>query len=485
MNRREAFGGVAAGLQWILDQTGRQQFVETRRAQGGSGPARPWDIAVPPGLTIDQTEIEPGASVVHLRLTLDRDPFMTVRVLLTVVPGHRHGFDAADGVETDVPFLATWSPGDDLVQYVSVPVPTGESRPGWRFRIAAPASFRQSGWSGADRGRHVDVVVAASPSPPNRLPGTLPRQRALHSLRTGQASFAQEMSRMQWSRTGRARGGKAVWRTSLQYGDGPANANEKGLYANAETYPGSNPHQLVKAADGRTILRLHTRRYDAPVRELDMEGRPRPRSFPFQAAWLSGQTLEGLCHETGLWELEFTSPDRYGAWAAHWMMGVRDGRTVWPPEIDVFEHFNGVYGPWNADRDTSTALHYGEFGQGRRGACGATVDLTRIGFPQSFNLTNAVHKSQCLISRDFITIFMDGREIVQFRHILKPVSPGDTRLFHPVISVAVAPERADDPYNERSGDMLVYGYNYYPLDQVSLHPGPEASVPPDDAAAAV
>lgn len=468
MNRREALLSAAAGIQWLWDQSGRQEATQAMTSQVAPprGP-RPWDIAIFPTLTISQTEIAPGADVVHLKLTLDRDPFMTVRVLLEVANDQTVGFRGAD-FQTPRPYLATWSPGDHLIQYVTIPIANLGSQPGWKFRVMAPGALRQSGWSEWERGTHFDVTVTNRPTEPNRLPETLPARRPLHRLRTGRPSFDQDMSRIEWSRTGFKPDGAPVWRTSLQYGEAPANANEKGLYANALVYPGSDPHLKEVDAAGRPYVRLHTRRYPSPVRELDLANRPKARLLNYQASWLSGQTLAGLCHETGLWEFEFVSPDRYGAWAAHWMMGVQDGRTVWPPEIDVFEHFNGAYGPWNPRQETSATLHYGDFGKTRAGARGATVNLANAGFDPQIDLTTTPHRSQCLVTEDFITIFMDGVEIVQFRHILKPILPGDTKTFHPVVNVAVAPARNDDPYDQGSGDMLFYGYRYFPLSEVSL-----------------
>lgn len=470
MNRREALIGATIGSQLLWHHTGdplMSQAETAQRAQA-AGP-RPWDIAIPPKLSLSEAEILPGAAFVRLKLSLDRDPFMTVRVLLRVEQGHAVGFRPAD-FRTDLPYLALWSPGDDLVQYLTIPIRNASSQVGWRFRVTAPRTLRQSGWARAERGTHVDVKVVDQLRHPGIPPTQMPRQRPLHRLRKGLPSFDQDMERFEWSRTGLKPDGTPVWRSSLQYGDGPANANEKGLYATAETYPGSNPHLKGRDRLGRPYVRLHTRRFDRPVRELDLAGRPMARSLPFQAAWLSGQTLPGLCHSTGLWEFEFVSPDRHGAWAAHWMMGVRNGRTVWPPEIDVFEHFNGVYGPWDSRRETSAALHYGDFGRSRAGTRGTVVNLPQAGFDAATDLTSAPHLSQCLVTDDFITIFMDGLEIVQFRHILKPIAPGDTPDFHPVINVAVAPSRENDPYDQGSGDMLVYGYRYFPPSAVALEP---------------
>ena len=321
-----------------------------------------------------------------------------------------------------------------------------------------------------DKGLDIEINVRTRPSEPNVLPVRPPKQRPLHCLVLGTPDFDQPMDAIAWSRSGYNRSGAPVWRTSLQYGDGPANSNEKGLYANAEAYPGTNAHIREVSPAGRHYVRLHTRRLATPVAEVDFKGRATGRQLPFQAAMLSGQTIPELCQETGLWEFEFVSPDRFGAWSAHWMMGVRGGVTVWPPEIDVFEHFNGAYGPWDPEQQTSAALHYGEFGKSREGVRGATHNFAVLGEPLEPSLTEGPHRSQCLVTPEFITIFMDNREIVQFRHIMKPVQTGDTRLFHPLVNVAVAPPRADDPYDQGSGDMLFLGYRYYALEQLTLQP---------------
>lgn len=425
--------------------------------------SRPWDIAVLPVLTISQTEILPCAEVAHIKLTLDRDPFMTVRVKLQPAGDQAIGFRAAD-FKVSEPYVVTFSPGDDLTAYLSIPIKNRASQVGWKFRINVPATLRQSGWVKADKGTHFDVVVTAAPKEPNALPAVMPRHRPMQRLALGRPAWDVPPDQWEWSRTGE--GGK--WRTALQYGDGPANQpTEKGLYANAETYPGSDPHKKEVDASGRSYVRLHTRRFPAPVAELDMSGKATGKYLGFQASWLSAQNIDALCAETGLWEFEYVSPSRRYAWAAFWLMGVQNRKTVWPPEIDVFEHFNGVYGAWTAEIETSSTLHYGDFGKDRVGALGATINLPHLGL-RGVDLTTQIHKHQCLVTADFITIFFDGVEIVQFKHILKPVKATDTKRFHPIINVAVAPADANDAYDQGSGDMLAYGFRYFPLSEVSV-----------------
>lgn len=423
--------------------------------------SRPWDIAVFPKLTFSQLEVEPGAAFAHIKLTLDRDPFMTVRVKIQAAGDQATGFYAGD-FKTAQPYVVTFSPGDDLTAYLSIPIKNRASKDGWKFRLLVSGTLRQSGWSEWEKGTHLDVYVRAAPKEPNVLPANVPKQRPMQRLTLGTPSWDVAPDKWEWSRTGE--GGK--WRTALQYGDGPANQpTEKGLYANAITYPGSDPHLKETDAQGRPYVRLHTRRFPAPVAELDMSGRATGKYLGFQASWLSAQNIDALCAETGLWEFECVSPSRRYAWAAFWMMGVKNRQTVWPPEIDVFEHFNGVYGSWDTKVETSSTLHYGDFGVGRAGAKGATINLPHLGKP--VDLTTQIHKHQCLVTEDFITIFFDGEEIVQFRHILKPVKATDTKLFHPIINVAVAPSDANDAYDQGSGDMLAYGFRYFPPDQVS------------------
>lgn len=423
--------------------------------------AKPWDIAVYPKLTFSQLEVLPGAEFAHIKLSLDRDPFMTVRVKLQPAGDQAVGFQAQD-FETRLPYVVTFSPGDDLNAYVSIPIKDRASRDGWKFRLRVVGALRQSGWSEWERGIDLDIHVRTSPKEANVLPAEMPRHRAMQRLTLGTPSWDDPPDEWRWNRTGEG----GVFRTSLQYGDGPANQpTEKGIYANAVTYQGTNPHLKELDANGRPFVRLHTRKLSAPIAELDLQGRPTRKSFGFQASMLNAAKVTGLRAETGLWEFEYVSPSRHGAWAAFWMVGNDNGNTVWPPEIDIFEHFNGAYGPWNTTQETSSALHYGDFGRDRAGAKGATIDLLHLGMP--VNLTTEIHKHQCLITADFITIFFDGAEIVQFRHILKPVKAGDTKRFHPLINVAVAPGRAADAYTQGSGDMLAYGLRYFPLSQVN------------------
>ncbi|ESQ85410.1 hypothetical protein AEAC466_04395 [Asticcacaulis sp. AC466] len=431
----------------------------------------PWDIAVDPNLIISQTDIAPGATFAHIKFSLDKAPWRTVYVFFTIANGNQVGFNTSL-LQTPLPYMARWSPGDDLDCYVSIPL-TGanaSSVSGWKFQCVAAGSFGQAGYQGANAGTGFYVNVVDTPAVPNVLPGTMPFHRKPLKLQLGTPSYDEDMANIAWSRLGVKPGGGACWRTSLQYGDGPANANEKGLYANEVTYPSTDSHIKGTDSAGRPYVRMHTKRYPAPKNAIDMSGNASGSFFQYQASWLSGQTIDALCNETGLWELEFVSPDRTYAWSAHWMMGVNPitHATVWPPEIDIFEHFNGVYGAWDTAQQTSNTLHYGPFGVRREGAQGMGTLLKYLGFDAGLNLNREIHKSQCHVGADYITTFIDGIEIYQFRHILKPVKSGDTKLFHPILDVAVATPSIDEPYDQGSGDMYVYGYRYYSLSQVTL-----------------
>lgn len=469
MNRRQAFQLFARKSAALIAWFGMPPADALSRQAGDPPDPRPWDIAAQPRLDISHLEIEPGAEFAHIKLTLDKDPPMTVRFFCTVATDGARGF-APELFRRPLPYCATWSPGDELVQYISIPIHDRNSEPGWRLKISSTSGMKSSGFVRADAGLDFNVNVVENPAQPNRLPERLPVQRPPFRLDLGRPQFDQNMATISWTRTGRTSRGASCWRSSLLYGDGPNNPVEKGLYANSQTYPGTNAHLKEIDGAGRPYVRLHTRKFQHPVQQVDGTGQPTRSAWPFQASWLSAQTIDELCHESGVWELDYVSPDRYGAWAAHWFMGVtKPGDvTVWPPEIDVFEHFNGVYGAWDAAKWTSSTLHFGDFGKGRRGSIGATVPLPAVGFDPAIDLTKEIHKSQVHVGRDFITIFFDGVEVLQFRHILKPIKPGDTKLFHPVVNVAVAPSSNEDPYNQGSGDMLMYGYRYYSPEAVKL-----------------
>ncbi|ESQ83265.1 hypothetical protein AEAC466_13515 [Asticcacaulis sp. AC466] len=458
----ETFGSIRARLNEVL------QIVDPIVTP----PSYPWDVAVDPNVIISQTEIAPGATFAHIKFTLDRTPWRTVRLFFGIVNGNQTGFNTVL-MAPSLPYMAMWSPGDDLDCYVSIPL-TGvnaNSVAGWKFQVGVTGAYGSSGFVGAEAGSSFYVNVVASPAVPNVLPGTMPFHRKPLKLQLGTASYDEDMANFTWSRLGVKPSGGSCWRTSLQYGDGPANANEKGLYANEVTYPGTDAHIKGTDSAGRPYVRMHTKRFPgSPKNQIDMNGASTANFWQYQGSWLSGQTIDALCNETGVWELEFVSPDRQYAWSAHWMMGVNPTThaTVWPPEIDVFEHFNGVYGAWDFQQQTSTTLHAGPFGGDRKLAKGMGTLLKYMGFDGGINLNREIHKSQCHVGADYITIFIDGIEICQFQHILKPPKPTDTKLFHPILDVAVAPPSVDDAYDQGSGDMLVYGYRYYPLSQVTL-----------------
>lgn len=428
----------------------------------------PWDIAIVPKMTVTQNEVKPGDTHVHLKFSLDRAPWMTVRLFAAVV-WTAVGFDGRAMGQKVYP--AVWNPGDDLDAYITIPL-SAPAKLGWSFKVGCSGSHRQSGYD-KEQGWEFPVTVTETPKAANALPAQMPFHRPPMRLTLGAPTFDQDMAKIEWAAIPKA--GSQKWRTTLQYGSGPANGNEVGLYTSAEQYPGTDAHAKEVDASGRPFVRLRTRKFgmeggkDKLVQEVDLGGRPMVNKYyPYQASWLSGQFVDGVCHPDGLWEFEAISPDRRGAWAAHWFLGMTsDGsrRTMWPPEIDGFEHFNGAYGAWDPVRETSTTLHAGPYDSSQRKvAKGATVDLTRIGFPADIDLTKQVHKYQTLVDGDWIRTFVDGLEICTFRNILKPTG-SHKQLFHPVVNVAVAVQ-SGNAYDQGSGDMLMYGYRYWPLDRV-------------------
>lgn len=431
----------------------------------------PWDIAVTPKMTVSQTEVKPGDKEAHLKFSIDRDPWMTVRLTARVV-WTAVGFDGrAMGQKY---YTLTWSPGDDLDHYMTIPL-SAAAKSGWSFKVQCSGAYRQSGYD-REKGWEFTVRVADEPAVPNALPAQMPFHRPPLRLTLGAPTFDQDMAKIAYGAF--VKPGSQAWRTTLQYGSGPANDNETGLYTSVEQYPTSNAHSREVDASGRPFVRLHTRKFRADegragvMAEVDLKGEPvkSGRHFAFQASWLSGQYVDGICHKDGLWEFEAMTPDRSKAWSAHWFMGLTsDGsrRTMWPPEIDGFEHFNGTYGAWDPVRETSTTLHAGPYDSAdRKIAKGTTVNLPRIGFPADIDLTKQVHKYQTLVDGNWIRTFVDGIEICTFRNILTPTG-SHRQLFHPVVNVAVTAAQSD-PYNVGSGDMLMYGYRYWPLDRVRV-----------------
>src|SRR5690606_31009028 len=142
---------------------------------------------------------------------------------------------------------------------------------------------------------------------------------------------------------------------------------------------------------------------------------------------------------------------RDGAWSAFWTVGIKDGATIWPPEIDFFESFNAAFGEAYTQYSTSSALHVGPHGGNQRVlVTGFQSELNKVGFAEDVNLNTQIHTYACLIEDDYITHFVDGIETVQHRNMLDAEDGSEDWAFYPIVNVAVK-TGADNPYDEGTG----------------------------------
>jgi hypothetical protein len=494
--------GTLAGVAAIADVEAVDGAPVGQAAAAGALP--PWESA--PELTSvsapARVEIPPGAAEVHIPLTAEGPISSTASVravrLVNVGGG---GFDVGrDHADWLPPYDVFWRDGDELEHWLTLKIHAPESvrtKPGNLFRVV----FRADGW----RNDIVETVVVVVSGAVNELPAVYPHHRPPLHIDFSRATPAAELNvgEVAWSDNGYVGNAPTIegtllpqdaastpcWRARLFHGYSQPGNGELGAYLNEFAFPEDAIDPISRGVDsnGRSFVRLHTRKLPRPVRVGEVDHR-------FQAAVLNGQSMDEWCARTGVYRTQVLVPNRVGAWSAFWVCGRnkenRGGR--WPPEIDFFEHFNGAFGldDWPMDGSTTTAgQHVGPFGSSRRErARGGSTNLWRLGFDQSVDIYAEIHDYACLITEDRVYHFFDGVETYSGPNMARHEDEENTAwdyMLHFTVAVK-PPEGEGAEYDDGSGDMLIYGLQRYDLDagyslsnHVSERPWSNRKIMPD------
>lgn len=397
--------------------------------------------------------IPPGAKQAHVKLTYGPAEIRsTAFVRANLSSSGAKGFNVSrDVVAPGQAFF--WRDGDDRDHWITFEIVNPSTRVGDRFRASVKGAGL-AGWFGFD----FEVVEGAVNTPP----ATLPRHRPPYRLALpGSPTLSLDMTAVEWDESGR-KDGRPVWRTRPSHGYTQAGNGETGAYLPwaEQNQPGDSVHSIQTDSAGRAYVRLHTRALATPI---DLG---KGRILPHQAAMLTAQMLDEWCHRRGVYSAQLLLPDRRGAWSAFWAVGRRTSTraTLWPPEIDFLESFNGAYGADYRPDTTSAGQHAGAHGSVKREiADGFHADVIDLGFSPELNFFTQIHHYTTAIEDEWVTHFRDGVEFFRHRNINDP-SDGNTDWdYFPIINVAVKTGK-DAAYEGGSGDLRWYGLQYYAPD---------------------
>jgi hypothetical protein len=174
-------------------------------------------------------------------------------------------------------------------------------------------------------------------------------------------------------------GGNGVWRTRFDWGRWQSGNNEAAPYADATTDPGTNPHPIV---DGYRTLRAEK----VPTTDGN-------RKFAYSASMLS--THGWYSFKYGYVELRAKVSPENGVTPAFWLL---PANGEWPPEIDIFEFFNG--GP------LYSTVHFKNDPKG-----------TMEGVATDFTADGQWHTYALDWTPDWLITLVDGKEIHRRRNL--------------------------------------------------------------------
>lgn len=361
-----------------------------------------------------------------------------------------------------------WSPGDDLTHYIKLVT-----------KVAYPAGrsmnvvIRVKGLGDDQKGGMVRVNFTADAAQPN-MPAQYHRPLRRLNLTAATRKNTFNPATLAISDSGFGANGTPTWRSRLSHGYSQDGNGETGLYMNDQKFPGK-AQTPISYDSNENALRLHTVAFPANAR-AEHEG----RLFRHQAAVIQGQTLDSVCGAAGVWRMEAKIPVRQYSWPAFWLVGrgtngAKGNWTIWPPEIDILEKFNQVWGAADTPYTTTFAQHYGDAGSNTRaGTFGSEIEVNQW-MPGIGQLNEGYHSWACAVLyaddplKSEVTFFFDdvevGCHILHARH-----QDMLTRMeLFPIANVAVkAPsDYTPEQYNTdggrgNSGDMLIRDIAYYP-----------------------
>ncbi|ODM44713.1 hypothetical protein [Cereibacter johrii] len=443
---------------------------------GTAAETLPWDLlgTLPlPVIAFDDeaartVHVPPGQRHAHVKVTADQPIRMTAIGRPSVSNVNGGGMNVGGDQALWVgDYWAVWRPGDDREMWLTVDMQYGRAAGN---RVAFSIATDMGGWRSA---APVTGFIEIREGAVNALPATLPRHRAPMRLTfTGSPRASLDPATVQWSDTGfagNAATGTPCWRARLAHGYTQDGNGEVGLYMNADVWPTQSaaPHARVTDRQGRKAIRLRSCRLPAPVTFAAEGG---DRIFYHQASALIAQNLPEWRGKTGVWTARCMTASRLCSWPAFWLLA--DG---WPPELDIFEHFNGIYGSWPDGGWSTCTGHSGPYGGlDVKTRTPLKFDLRKLGFA-SFDAYSQIHDYAAYVDRDWIYAFVDGIEVYCTPNIARHQSWDAGWSLYPMFDVAAKfANPSSYAYADGSGDMHVYGAAHYATSAVALVPCTDA-----------
>lgn len=260
----------------------------------------------------------------------------------------------------------------------------------------------------------------------------------------------------------------ACWRSRPAHGYAQVGNAETGLYLNQDNpaFASVVDTPITKGSDAfGDFVNLHTYAFDS---NFTFEN----AIYMQQAVMLNGQYLDGACGAQGVWTMRAITANRKYAWPAFWLIGRSTSKADrWPPEIDIMEQFNQVYGtdyPMTG-RYTTGGQHWGNWGTGNRVGASSCPTFTNLlpGLGASSTIWAEPHDYACAVDleNNEVTFFFDGVEFLCQRLTARREDWSTNNQYFPMMNVAVkSPSNyAAATYNaDASGDMKIYDFGYYP-----------------------
>lgn len=437
------------------------------------------------GIKATPVYIPPGQQDVHVKLTfegtdengdLQHTCYVNFASTGQGVQGPAPGF-----VNADLPpptYDLVWRPGDDADLWVTLHLARSISTEG----AAIKASFAGINKGAATGGFNFWIEVKTGEVNELPDPEDMPFHRLPYLLNLDEATLVHDLDieNIRMTDTGRAKDSETdprgyvmcavndpdptnapCWRTRHSHGYTQTGNNESAIYTNTDVMDYAiEPHTTYQDSEGNWVLKLHADKFPESHREPNAAN---TRDYWYQGVILTTHRMPDWNHKFGCWVGEFTIPAQLGVWSAFWTIGIRPdtGASIWPPEVDFFEQFNGAWGAEYDQYDTSGTLHAGVHGSNiRNRAVGVGVKLNKIGFNDATNLFTQKHTWACVVTDEWVTWFIDGVEYNQERYILYPKDGNENYSYYTLFQNTVKVASNDVEFTDTS-DFLVHEFKYY------------------------
>lgn len=393
----------SVGHRPVLPITTEPAFYEAKVFAGGSRYPSPVKVH------LANTQIGAGERKAHTIVSISGP------TANTVVAYVRCSWGTGAGPIRDKTQAVIFRPGDPMAASVSCPMHPAKTGTSVRF-------FQSNVPDGAERGmaEASAVVVDRVTHPTTSQPGFRP---PYGFQPFGQLVYASDGATLKVDDIG----GSQTWSTALFHGRVQPTNGETGFYGEMDLGG-------FQRRDSGFVM--STRRLSKPITR-GSDGKP----YPFLAAALSAHNMPEAKFRYGSVEWVVRMPNRRNSWPALWLLP----QQGWPPEIDVYEGF-GYNSDWNFSSNLSTNLHGGRSGQ--RTFTRSLMRMEMGDFGLRNTLDSEFHSFQARVEPGWITIFVDGVEIVRY------ANPFPGTRWYPLMTVAVkAPFHS--AYDDGSGAMEI------------------------------